>query len=272
MKQGTRSALIISLGVLMVFNITSAQDESISPEILEQYQQQLNNARNNSSYQQSQPAADQTSPAFEPKKGSASAQGLPTEETNLAPSNEALRETGVSAQELEISPESSTAPQIASPVQVQNYNSPSLILYYASATAIIFVLFWLGWWRKLFKRKKKPGLPSEAEKGTVPCPACGGGGKIAKKRKAYADCKHCKGKGIDICHHCSGTGRCGLGLVVPETEEEVENFMKCDYCGGKGFPELVLPCCMCKGKRKLEYEESYEETCPTCKGSGQVIK
>ena len=53
--------------------------------------------------------------------------------------------------------------------------------------------------------------------------------------------------------------------------ESIENYPNdCVKCGGKGIAKPIMSCCMCKGKKKQEYEESYEETCPTCKGSGFV--
>ena len=149
----------------------------------------------------------------------------------------------------------------------------SYLLY----VAIIVVLAAAFFWKRLIellKRKKgtesvpgeKAELPAEAEK--IPCSTCKGTGKITKHQTKSVPCGHCKKTGIDICQHCGGTGRNGLGYGVPL--EDIENYPKCDYCGGKGFPETVLSCCMCKGARKETYEEAYEVPCPTCKGSGLV--
>ena len=140
----------------------------------------------------------------------------------------------------------------------------SYILY--AILAGIFVSFFWFEWHKWFKRKKKTELPAEAEK--IVCETCGGSGKITKKRKVSVPCGHCKKTGNDICHYCSGTGRDVRGIGVPL--EDIENYPKCLYCGGNGFPEVRARCCMCRGKGKEEYEESYEETCPTCKGSGWI--
>jgi len=155
--------------------------------------------------------------------------------------------------------------------QNQNFAVPDLVAgqplysYILYAVALVLLVFF---WKRLLewlKRSKRPELPAEDD-GTL-CPTCGGKGTITKKRTITAPCKHCKQTGIDICHHCGGTGRNGLGYGVPL--EDIENYPKCDYCGGKGFPKLVLRCCMCKGARKETYEESYEVTCPDYKGSGR---
>ncbi len=146
--------------------------------------------------------------------------------------------------------------------------------YIVLAVAALTIFFWFGW-REWLKRKKKSVIPpvggTKAEKEgeeKTPCETCGGSGKVKEKRRKSVPCKHCKQTGKDICHHCGGTGRYGVGLTVPQTEEEVESLMKCDYCKGSGFKNPAMPCCMCKGKRKEEYEETYEVPCPTCKGTG----
>lgn len=175
-------------------------------------------------------------------------------------------------------PETPLSENVAGQKSARQLNLSSPIAYLTYAVVVILVFFWFGeWWRRWLKRRKKTELPSEAEETKPPaeaeqivCPTCGGTGKVTKKRTKTAPCNHCKQTGIDICHYCGGTGRNGLGYGVPL--EDIENYPKCDYCGGKGFPEIVLPCEFCKGKRKIEYQESYEETCPTCKGSGRVPK
>ncbi len=141
---------------------------------------------------------------------------------------------------------------------------PALVL---ALLVPVLGFFWLGW-REWLKRKTRPELPAEDD-GTL-CKICGGSGEVTKKRKISAPCKHCKETGMDICHHCGGTGRYGVGLTVPQTEDEVASLMKCDYCNGSGFKEPAVPCCMCKGKRKEEAEESYKEECPICGGSGRT--
>ncbi|OHA52156.1 MAG: hypothetical protein A3A97_04570 [Candidatus Terrybacteria bacterium RIFCSPLOWO2_01_FULL_40_23] len=139
---------------------------------------------------------------------------------------------------------------------------------YVVAAVAVFVFFWLGWrqWRKWKKRSVLPPVGGAVEK-TV-CGTCGGSGKVKRKRMKSVPCGHCKQTGRDICHHCGGTGRYGVGLTVPQTEEEVQSMMKCDYCKGSGFPKIAIACCMCKGKKKEEYEEIYEVPCPDCRGTG----
>jgi len=140
-----------------------------------------------------------------------------------------------------------------------------IYLYILAVAVLVTIVFF---WKRIIeylKKSKNSGLPAEDD-GTL-CPTCGGTGKVKKKQIKTAPCKHCKETGIDICHHCGGTGRNGLGYGVPL--EDIENYPKCDYCGGKGFPDVPLACCMCKGKRKEIYEESYEAPCETCKGSGK---
>ena len=143
---------------------------------------------------------------------------------------------------------------------------PALIL---ALFVPVLGFFWFGW-REWLKRKTKPELPAEDDGTKAPCGTCGGSGEVTKKRKFSAPCKHCKETGMDICHHCGGTGRYGVGLTVPQTEDEVASLMKCDYCKGSGFKKPAISCCMCKGKRKEEAEESYKEKCPTCGGSGRT--
>ena len=142
------------------------------------------------------------------------------------------------------------------------------------------VLGFFAWW-EFFKRKKTKSLPAEkepekkvvkVEKEEYTCPTCKGKRTITKHRTVTAPCGHCKQTGIDICHHCSGTGKSGGGgFGVPL--DDIENYPNdCPFCGGKGTPEVALPCCMCKGKRKETYQEPYEAPCPTCKGTGNVEK
>lgn len=145
-----------------------------------------------------------------------------------------------------------------------NVNYYNYILYFF---AIILLTFFIKKLLEIWKKSKKPSLPAEDD-GTV-CGTCGGSGKVKEKVTKYAPCGHCKQTGIDICHHCGGSGRYGVGLTVPQTEEEVQNLMKCDYCGGSGFPNPPFACCMCKGKRKESYEETVEVSCPNCKGTGR---
>ena len=181
-------------------------------------------------------------------------------------------------EEINITPPPQTQPQVTSSetpptpqvidlkpaIQSASSFQASYILY-AVLAGILITFFWFGW-REWLKRKKKTDLPAEAEK--IVCETCGGSGKITKKRKISVPCLHCKKTGNDMCHYCSGTGRDGRGIGVPL--EDIENYPKCLYCSGNGFPEVRTRCCMCGGKGKEEYEESYEETCPTCKGKGWI--
>lgn len=165
------------------------------------------------------------------------------------------------------------------------YETPRIVYQYVYEyqyifiTAAVFGFIGLWWWWK--KRKSTPTLPSEVEPEklkaeeepdytTKPCPTCAGTGEVAKTRDVTIKCAHCKGSGIDICHHCGGTGKYGFGLRVPQSEEEVQSFMGCDYCEGKGNKIPAAACCMCKGTRKESYKESYKAPCPTCGGSGKV--
>ena len=255
----------ILLNIFVIFNIALAQDANIPQEIINPYQQQLNNAENNyPDYQQEPSSADTIN---------VPSQQEPSPVIQLAP--------GVGSQEkpapIQENPSTPAVSSEPSPVPQQTidtvstgrlglYSYASYILYAAAIILITLFFAWWHWWRKFFKPKKKPELPAEAEK--IVCPTCGGSGKITKKRKITAPCGHCKKTGIDICHHCSGTGRDGLGYGVPL--EDIENYPKCLYCRGKGVPKMPIRCCMCKGKREEEFEESYEVPCPTCKGSGWI--
>ena len=166
------------------------------------------------------------------------------------------------------------APEVSLPVanvdatKQQNLSSTGYYVLYTVIAAL--ALFCFTWWRKWLKRKKTTDLPAEDD-GTV-CKTCGGKGTITKTRTLTAPCNHCKQTGRDICHHCGGSGRYNGGFTVPQTQEEVESLMKCDYCEGSGFTTPALPCCMCKGKKKEEYQESYEAPCPTCNGTGRTAR
>ena len=155
----------------------------------------------------------------------------------------------------------------------------SAILYvnYALYLLGIVVLFFvikklISLWRSKFNLTSPPlppvpPLPSEYD--TIPCSTCGGLGKIKKKEKKFVPCTHCKETGTDICHYCGGTGEYSGGYMIPETKEEAESFMKCDYCSGTGFTNPPLFCCMCKGKKQEEYEETIDVICADCKGAGR---
>ncbi|MEK7514681.1 MAG: hypothetical protein AAB587_02565 [Patescibacteria group bacterium] len=247
MKYIPKLTTVIFLGVFGIFAFTSAQE----PPPLNQYQEQVNPQQN--PYQEELQVTPPPPSPTEPQQKTIPPQQKP-------PS----LQTPPSVEPQAISPETSLLPQAFDTNAVGAFNFSSPTSYVLIGGGFVF-FFWLGW-REWLKRKKETELPAEAEK--IVCSTCGGSGKITKKRKMSAPCRHCKETGIDICHHCSGTGRNGLGIGVPL--DDIENYPKCDYCFGKGFPEIPLRCCMCKGKRKEEYEESYEETCPTCKGSGWI--
>lgn len=146
-----------------------------------------------------------------------------------------------------------------------------LSIYLILAAFLVLALLFLKWLRKFLKKHKtEPQLPSEQDE--KPCPTCGGKGTITKRRTISTPCGHCKQTGRDICHHCGGSGHYGGGLTVPQTQDDVDSLMKCDYCEGKGFSSPPIACCMCKGARKEYAEESYEDTCPDCKGTGHKAK
>lgn len=117
---------------------------------------------------------------------------------------------------------------------------------------------WLEWYEKY-----KKGYPQPVP---VPCKTCGGTGVVKEKVSKSAPCGHCKETWRDICHHCGGSGKNGLGLPMPQTEEEVASLINCDYCGDKGFSDPPVACCMCKGEKKIYYQETIEVPCPDCKG------
>ncbi len=236
----SKSVLVITLGIFLHMNFAFAQGVDFSQQRIYQNQQPVSGPENMTG-QTEAPLPNQP-------------------ETQTQQQEEALPITA--AQET-----SSSTGQTTSQIFPQESSTKSPASYFLYA--IIAVLAFLGieeWLRKWRKPKKKPELPAEAEK--IVCETCGGSGKIKKKRKVTIPCGHCKESGVDICHHCSGTGRDGLGYGVPL--EDIENYPKCLYCSGKGTPELVVGCCMCKGKRKEEFDESYEVPCPTCNGSGWI--
>lgn len=137
-----------------------------------------------------------------------------------------------------------------------------LEIYFFAAIASIFFALLL---RKTLKRKRKQG------KSLIKCPKCVGTGKITVRQKEHVDCRHCKGTGKDICHYCGGTGKIGVGTEILQSESEAENFVKCNYCDGKGFPKFPPPCCKCNGKKIVEFFEYHDESCPMCKGKGVAV-
>lgn len=267
----------ILLGIFAIVSFALAQEPSLYDQ--DQYQQQFSPQQN-----QYQGEPQETPLSLPPAESQ--------QETILSPEKSSpTKETPPQVQPQETSPETPLSENVTDQKSARQLNLSSPIAYLTYAVVVVLVFFWFGeWLRRWLKRRKKIELPSEAEETKPPteaekseektkppaeaekivCPTCGGTGKVTKKRTKTAPCNHCKQTGIDICHYCGGTGRNGLGYGVPL--EDIENYPKCDYCGGKGFPELVLPCEFCKGERKIEYQESYEETCPTCKGSGRVPK
>ncbi len=139
------------------------------------------------------------------------------------------------------------------------------VFYITLAVILAFIAFLFKKFREFLRRLKTEPKPPE-KKEEVVCKTCGGSGKVKKKRTISAPCGHCKQTGRDICHHCGGSGHYGGGLTVPQTQDEVDSLMKCDYCKGKGFSNPSVACCMCKGARKEYAEESYEAACPDCRG------
>ena len=245
--------VVFSLFIFTVFNFAFAQDQNQYYQ-QQQQQYQINQPPTNTI---NIPSQQEPSPTARPESTI-----QPREKT--APIQEKFSTPVVSSESLPL------PPQTVNTDLTSQSNLPSNNFYVLYVVAALAVVFFFDWWRKWMKRKKTKTFP--AEKDDTVCPTCGGTGKVTKKRTKTAPCGHCKGKGIDICHHCSGTGRSGGGgFGVPL--EDIENYPKdCPYCGGKGFPKIVLSCEFCKGKGKIEYQESYEETCPTCKGSGRVPK
>lgn len=269
MKQRFKMLAFIIFGAAIVSGFASAQNENIPPEMIRQYQRQFNNADNAPA-----PVQDEVSPPDD--QGSV----VQTQEKQSP-----LRKNDLPAGEKdqivtsEVSPDQkmqseNRAEQGMVPLRKGN-NSLSVqasdrSFYFAVIAMIIFAFFGFEWWRRLLKKKSKPTLPAEDD-GTV-CKTCGGSGNVTHKRKKTVDCGSCKKTGRELCKYCNGTGRYGGGLTVPETEEDLQNYMKCDYCGGTGFAEIPVPCSICKGNKKIEIEESYEEKCSACKGSGRITK
>lgn len=127
-----------------------------------------------------------------------------------------------------------------------------------AALVIITVCYFLysrrvSWYEKWRKDHPAP-----------PCKTCGGTGSIQETVTTSAPCNHCKQTWRDICHHCGGSGKTSLGITVPQTEEEVASLLDCDYCSGKGFSEPAIPCCMCKGERKITSQKTITVPCPAC--------
>ena len=267
MKQRLNKASFVLLGILSVFDLALAQVNNISPEMIQQYQRQVNSASNvpDASGGGVSPAINPES-VIQPQTGQAPSSALetPAAENNIIASDEALPEAQTQAEDKNI-PSDKYSQQIIDPVSPQGFKN---LFYLAVIAAIISAFFGFEWWRRLLKKDKKRELPAEDD-GTV-CKTCSGSGKVEQKRKKTVDCGSCKKTGRELCKYCNGTGRYGVGLTVPETEENLESYMKCDYCGGTGFMETPLPCSVCKGNKKIEIEESYQAACPACKGIGRT--
>ncbi len=131
----------------------------------------------------------------------------------------------------------------------------------AALVIVTICYYWYTWlweWYEKYKKDHPQPMPP-------PCETCGGSGSITKKVTKSAPCWHCKETWRDICHHCGGSGKNGLGLRIPETEEEVASLLDCNYCGGKGFSDPPIACCMCKWKSKIDYQETVTLPCPDCR-------
>ena len=244
MKQLLKLSFFIILGTFAVFNFTSAQ---------------INNYPNQQIPQNQQPPIIQPSPTPEPIS-----QPVPQKTT---PAQTTPKTTQTPLPE-NISNQTST-PQASSA-----NSSYSFIPYFAIIAALALAFFWKKL-LELFKEKKgteptkeNTELPAEAEK--IPCPTCGGTGKITKHRMVTVPCDHCKSTGNDICHFCGGSGHYGGGLTVPQAQDEVDGMKKCDWCEGNGWDKFHKACCMCHGTKKESYQEAYQVPCPTCKGIGLV--
>lgn len=263
MNQALKSTLIIFLGVFATFNFALAQVSNPPQGTIIQNQPPAVNYENIPPQEEEKPPStkEATPPQVVPQE-------IPV-----------LTEEEIQPQVVpqETSPEIPVVENTTAQKSMSQINLSSPVAYVTYAVVVILVFFWFGaWWRRWLKRKKKTELPSEAEDKKPPaeaeklvCPTCGGTGKITKHRTKTAPCTHCKETGIDICHHCSGTGKDGCGGFGVQLED-IEGYPDCGHCGGKGSPEIVLPCEFCKGKRKIEFQEPYEETCPTCKGLGWI--
>lgn len=245
--------------VFAIPSIAVTQDGNNSYQQQNQYQLPLNEP---DSQQPEQPPINQPAAQTPPPESVAPTQKQPTLYQETPSRQKSTPQTATP--EVSLPPPAADAP-IARQV---NLASPGYYVLYAAI--IIFALFWFDWWRKWRKRKKTTTLPADDD-GTV-CKTCGGKGTIIKSRIIRVPCGHCKQTGLDICHYCGGSGRYNGGFTAPQTQEEVESFMECEYCRGKGFPKIPIVCCMCRGKKYEEGPESYEETCPTCKGTGRVPK
>ncbi len=260
MKQILKLIIIIFLGIFTAFNFISAQTATPPNGTINQ-----NQLPDYTPYLQTPPTNSQKpSPTQTPSLTQIPGQTTTASPTIIpAPSSVTEALPQIKSQEI---PE-----ELRLPVQNTTAKSdfPSYLLYIIFPIIIIIALFWKKL-TELMKKKSEPGLPAEDD-GTL-CPVCGGAGRVTKKRKRTEPCGHCKGTGNDICHDCGGTGKYSTGFTIPQTQEEVDSLLECPHCEGKGFPPVRNICEFCKGKGKIEFEESYEEAYSKCKGSGRIIK
>lgn len=264
MKHITRLILIVLWNIFIAFNFALAQNTNF-PEGTTNQNQPPNYSPAITPYPQTLPSINPTPiPDQTPKQNiKPPSKTTPTPTPAPAPTNELSSQPQIQKTLPEVSPLTQSTGQNT----INTSGSPSYLIYIIFPVIIILAAFWKKI-IELFKDKNRSELPAEDD-GTV-CPACGGSGKITKKRKRSEPCGHCKSTGNDICHHCGGTGKYSTGFTVPQTQEEIDSLLECPYCEGKGFPQVRNVCEFCNGKGKIEFEESYEETCLKCKGSGRI--
>jgi hypothetical protein len=262
MKQTSKLMLIILWNIFIAFNFASAQTAAPSDGTINR-NQPPNYSPTITPYPQTSPIINQTpSPTQSPRQNI-----KPPSKITPAPTPSPTKELPPQAKNQLATPE--TSAQTSSQNTANTSGSPSYLFYVILPMIIILAAFWKKI-TELIKNGSKSGLPAEDD-GTV-CQICGGAGKVTKKRKRSEPCSHCKGTGNDICHNCGGTGKYSTGFTVPQSQEEIDSLLECPYCEGKGFPQIRNVCEFCKGKGKIEFEESYEDTCLKCKGSGRIVK
>lgn len=262
MKQISKLSLIISLSIFTAFNFVSAQTAAPPGGITNQNQPPNYNPAI-VPYPQTSPIVSQTpSPTQTPKQN---IKPLPKITPTPAPSP--AKELPPQTQNRITAPETPISAQTTGQNTVDTSGSPSYFLYIIIPAIIILAAFWKKL-IELLKKKSEPRLPAEDD-GTV-CKACGGSGKITRIISKSMPCGRCKRTGNNPCHYCNGSGKYGVGLTVPQTQDEVDSLMDCPYCGGKGFPKVRTNCEFCHGTGKIEFNEPYEETCSNCKGSGRI--
>lgn len=167
--------------------------------------------------------------------------------------------------------------------------APLVGVYEAVLATLGAVAFLLGIWEWVKRiRERKTGAcarcggeknGANAEK----CAECDGTGTVTREVETTIKCEHCKGDGVDPCHHCGGTGKMSLPNP-PQSKEELEGWPPCDFCGGSGKKSLgagrdfgkankalkgPIACCFCHGKKEITVKLKREVACTACRGSGK---